>query len=160
MVSGYRKMNEKSGQSEIRKQLNGTPVELAPHVARVAADFTFRGLKYLALEKLNRSSQVSKQLMISCGSRFGPRIIWIDEEPPEDLPQNIGVITLQAVPNNKTLFIAKRNLSSFEGDGSYFDSFLKRLSLELKSLGFEETKRQKAWRWFKRIIEIWKAVKP
>lgn len=145
---------------ESRKQLSGTPAELAPHIARVAGEFQFRGLKYLALEKLNKSSQVSKQLTISCGSYFGPRITWIDEEPPEDLPQNIGSITLQSLPNNKTLLIAKHTLSSFDSEGSYFDSFLGKLSLEFKNVGIEETAVKKTWRWFNRIIDLWNKLKP
>lgn len=125
-------------ESGIRKQLSGTPVELAPHIVRVANEFQFQGLNYHAQEA-SKSNQFSKQFRIMCGKDFGPRIITIGGEAPKDLPNDVGIITLQPLPNNKTIFIGEHISSSFDSEGSYFDSFLERLSLEFKNLGIEET---------------------
>jgi hypothetical protein len=159
---------------EIRRQLSGTPEEIAPHIVRVAQEFQFQGFKYLAQEVSYKSSRFSKKFTILCGKYVGPQIWFIggDEDDEGIIPQvypkeekakslhDIGTIILQSLPENKTLMISKPKLSNFDSEGSYFDSFLERLSLEFKNLGIEETTVQKTWRWFNRIIELWNKLKP
>jgi len=148
-----RQENQTLGE-EVRKRLQGTPEEIVPHILRVAQEFQFpQGFNCYAKEESYKASQFSKQLTIyRITDSFTPDVIWMHISS-EDEPQTIGSITLQSLPNNKTLFIAKTTLHSF-------GSFLERLSSEFKSLGIEETTVQKMWRWFKEIIGIVKAVKP
>jgi len=151
-------------EKEIRKHLQGTPPEVAPHIIRVAREFKFQDFSYDAEEEPITSDKFSKYISIH-------RVTgWLDPNeflikgdqglPHEVLPHLIGGIVLQPLPNNKTLFIAKYASLSFDSNGTYFDSFLERLSLEFKNLGIEETTVKKMWRWFKEIIGIVKAVKP
>lgn len=146
---------------EIRKQLSGTPEELAPHIVRVANEFQFpQGFNCYAEEDSYKSSQFSKQFTIyRITDSFTPGVIWGGAKP-EELPRAIGTITLQPLPNNRALLIAKHTLPSFDSGGSYFDSFLEGLSLEFKNLSIEETTVQKTWRWFNRIVELWAKLKP
>ncbi len=149
---------------EIRRQLSGTPEEVAPHIIRVAREFQFQGFSYDAREERITSNKFSKQITIyRVTSWLDVDEFWAtggQELPHEVLPHIVGGILLQSLPNNKTLLIAKHILPSFDDEGSYFDSFLEKLSLEFKNLGIEETTVQKTWRWFNRIIELWNKLKP
>lgn len=165
-------MDKKSSQKEIRIQLLGTPEQIGPHIVRIAEDSHFQDLEYRAYEEHYKSSQSSRQFRILCGNDFSPSIRWIggDDEviAPQIFPKkeegksihHIGTIILQPLHNNKTLFIARRISSSFDSDGSYFDSFLKTLLLELKQVGFVETWPKKAWRVIKELVGIAKIAKP
>lgn len=145
----------------IRKQLSGTPEELTPHIIRVSREFRFTdGFNCYGEEESYETSPFSKRFMIYriTGGRL-PHVGYMGAKP-EELPYSIGIISLQSLPNNKTLFIAKYALPSCDSEGSYFDSYLERLSLEFKNLGIEETAYRKTWRWFKGIIEVWNKLKP
>lgn len=148
---GYEERQEKQPLGkENRKHLQGTPEEIAPHIVRVANEFQFpQGFSCYAEEKSEESSQFSKQFTIYriTGGRK-PGVIWAGAKE-EELPRSIGTITLQPLPNNKALFIAKHTSYSFDSDGSYFDSFLTGLSLEFKDLGFEKSRVKKIWQWLK-----------
>jgi len=153
-------------ETEIRKQLIGTPEEITPHIMRVAREFQFQDFNYDAKEERITSDKFSKYISVY-------RVTgWLDPDefliagsqglPHEVLPHFIGGIILQPIPNNKTLFIARsRPLSSDikPSYGFYFDTFLTRLSSEMKSLGFEETTAKKTWRVFKEVLLIAKTVK-
>lgn len=137
---------------EIRKHLQGTPEEIAPHIARIAQEFEFQGFKYLAQEVSYKSSQFSKHLTILCGEYVGPQISFIGDTEDEEHPQNrcIGMFILQALPNTRTLLISKEK-EPYELDNadSYFSSFLNKVFLELRQLGFVETLPKKVWQWIK-----------
>jgi len=153
-------VKEQSLGKKVRKHLQGTPDELAPHIVRVANEFQFQGFNCYAQEESYESTQFSKQLTIyRITDCFTPGVIWGGAKP-EELPRTIGVITLQSLPSSKTLLIAKHILSSSDSESSYFHTFLERLSLEFKNLGIEETTVRKAVRWFSRIIELWNKLKP
>jgi len=156
-------MNKALQKKEIKIQLTGTPEEIAPHIVGVAEEFQSDNLKYHAQEKSYKSNQYSKHFEILCGDYFGPQIWWIggdEEESPKHQSHKVGTIILRALRNRKTLLISKPELSGFDSDGSYFNSFLKRLLTELKQLGFVETWPKKAWYIVKEIIGIAKVVKP
>jgi len=135
---------------EISKHLQGTPEEIAPHIVGVAQGFQFpQGFNCYAEEEPYESSRFYKKFTIyRITDSFTPGVTWM-HAGPEDEPQAIGSITLRPLPNNKTLLIAKHTLPSFDSEGSYFDSFLKRLSEELKSLEFEKSVHSKVWQWLK-----------
>ena len=164
-------MAEESRGKEVKLHLIGTPEGIASHIARVAENFHFRDLEYRAQEERYKSSQFSKQFRILCGSDFSPAVHWIGEDdgiilqiyPKKEntkFPQLIGIITLQSLPNNKTLLIAEHISSSFDSDACFYDNFLKNLFSELKELGFVETLPKKLWRVVKELIGIAKVVKP
>lgn len=156
---------KQASEKEIRKQLSGTPEEVAPHIIRVAREFRYQGFSYDGGEERIPSDKFSKYISIH-------RITgWLDPHeflirgdqglPHEVLPHFIGGIVLQPLPNSRTLFIARYSTSSCSDcDSSYFDNFLHRLSSEMKNIGFEETTARKAWRVFKEALSIAKAVKP
>ena len=156
---------KQASEKEIRKQLCGTPEEVAPHIIRVAREFRYQGFSYDGEEERIPSDKFSKYISIH-------RITgWLDPHeflirgdqglPHEVLPHFIGGIVLQPLPNSRTLFIARYSTPSCpDCDSSYFDNFLRRLSAELKNIGFEETTAKKAWRVFKEVLPVAKAVKP
>jgi hypothetical protein len=145
--------------TEIKKQLIGTPEEVTPQIIRVAREYRFQGFSYDADEERITSDKLSKYISIH-------RVTgWLDPHeflirgdqglPHEVLPHFIGGITLQPLPNSRTLFIARYSTHSCSDcDSSYFDNFLHRLSAELKNIGFEETIAKKAWRVFKEVLSI------
>ncbi len=149
---------------EIRKQLIGTPEEVATHIVRVARDFRFQGFSYDAEEESITSDKLSKYISIH-------RITgWLDPHeflikgdqglPHEVLPHLIGVILLQPLPYSRTLFISRYSKPSCSDcDVSYFKNFLHKLSSEMKNMGFEETIAKKTWRVFKEVLSTAKTLK-
>ena len=156
---------KQASEKEIRKQLCGTPEEVAPHIIRVAREFRYQGFSYEGGEERIPSDKFSKYISIH-------RITgWLDPHeflirgdqglPHEVLPHFIGGIVLQPLPNSRTLFITRYSTSSCSDcDSSYFDNFLHRLSSEMKNIGFEETTARKAWRAFKEVLSFAKKVIP
>ena len=156
---------KQASEKEIRKQLCGTPEEVAPHIIRVAREFRYQGFSYEGGKERIRSDKFSKYISIH-------RITgWLDPHeflirgdqglPHEVLPHFIGGIVLQPLPNSRTLFITRYSTSSCSDcDSSYFDNFLHRLSSEMKNIGFEETTARKAWRAFKEVLSFAKKVIP
>ena len=144
-------------ETEIRKQLIGTPEEVTPHIIRVAREFRFQGFSYDANEERITSDKSSKYISIY-------RVTgWLDPHeflirgdqglPHGVLPHFIGGIILQPLPNSRTLFMARYSKTSCSDcNSSYFDNFRHRLSSEMKNLGFEETIAKKAWRYFKEVL--------
>ena len=156
---------KQASEKEIRKQLCGTPEEVAPHIIRVAREFRYQGFSYDGEEERIPSDKFSKNISIHrVTSWLDPHEFLIRGDqglPHEVLPHFIGGIVLQPLPNSSTLFIARYSTPSCpDCDSSYFDNFLHRLSAELKNIGFEETTAKKAWRVFKEVLPVAKAVKP
>jgi len=151
---------EKYVQGEIRKYLNGTPEEITPHLERIAEESKCKGLNYY-IGKQTGSSQFSKKFWLLCGKyQRLIHFIGVNNDKDEDDAREIGEITLQSLPSNKTLFIAKHQSNDFDIDGFYYRNFLGNLFLELKQLGFVETWPRKAWRVIKELIGIAKVAKP
>lgn len=153
-------------ETEIRKQLIGTPEQIDPHIMRVAREFQFQDFDYDAREERIISSKLCKYITIyRVTSWLDPDEFWATGGqglPHEVLPHVIGGITLQSITNNKTLFLARSIPLSSDTKASYgfyFDAFLARLSSDMKNLGFEETTTKRAWRVFKEVLSIAKTVK-
>lgn len=157
-VQNKEKHYEVFGDKEGRKNLLGTPEEIAPHIVRIAESLKIEEGKYKIVEEINNSTQFSKRLRIMYGRNVDLPTINIDGSSHDR--EDIGIITLQSLPNNETLFIPERLSSNLDSNGVYLNNFLERLSLEFKNLGIEETKTKKTWRWVNKILDIWAKVKP
>ncbi len=157
-------MNSAVIETEIRKQLIGAPEQIAPHIMRVAQELRFQNFHYDAREERIITSELCKYITIyRVTTWLDPDELLISGDqglPHEVLPHLIGGITLQPLPNSRTLFMARYSTFSCpDCDSSYFDHFLGRLSAELKNLGFEETTAKKVWRVLKEVLSIAKTVK-
>ncbi|MBI2860295.1 MAG: hypothetical protein HYX91_02160 [Chloroflexi bacterium] len=142
---------------EVKIILAGTPEEVAPHIIRVAEFLKVQELNYCATEEFYATSEYSKELTIMCGTELHPGLIMPDKEPPDR--HTIGHITLQSLPNNKTLFIARIEQYDFNNADYYFTSFLETLLLELKRIGFLATWPKKVWHVMKELIGIVKIAR-
>jgi uncharacterized protein (DUF433 family) len=134
---------KQASEKEIRKQLSGTPEEVAPHIIRVAREFRYQGFSYDGEEERIPSDKFSKNISIHrVTSWLDPHEFLIRGDqglPHEVLPHFTGGIVLQPLPNSRTLFIARYSTPSCpDCASSHFDNFLRRLSAELKNIGFEK----------------------
>lgn len=122
--------------TQIKKYFKGTPEEIAPHVFRIAESVQLQAIRYKAVYETYNSNQFSKQIRIMCGTEVDHLLTDIDAPSPDR--HDIGLITLQSLPNDHTLFIARYDPSGFDSAGYYFNGFLDHLSSEFKNLCIQE----------------------
>lgn len=134
------RQNEGSSSEDIRKHLMGMPEEIALHIVRLAESIKEEN-KYKIVEEDYNTTPFSKRLRVICGREVDTILVSLDGPYPDR--HDVGIITLQSLPNNKTLFISEPLPSNFDSNGSYFGSFLQRLSLEFKNLGIDEATPEK-----------------
>ncbi|MBE9512592.1 MAG: hypothetical protein IMY77_00810 [Chloroflexi bacterium] len=163
----------------IELELRTTPDVLSPVIRTYTSEFKYKGLSYKAIKESVTASQTFRKILITVAKFEGSSISHED---------GIGIITIQSLGDVKSMFripprkqwhiniepktiaiagdptcygshIARNNFNLFYDD-SYFSHFLGVLLSELQRLGFKETKKQKAWRKFKEILEVWNKVKP
>ena len=135
--------------------LNATPEVLSPLIGTVASEFMFKNLHYCSREEVKNASAAFKKVLITT--------LEVDEDSivNEDC---VGVITLQLLPKDRTLFripprsewyisIEPETLPQLEYEGhvdkdkfnlfwdeSYFTHFLERLFAEFQRLAIVDFK--------------------
>lgn len=150
--------------SAIEINLRGTPDILRPIVKSVARELKFQGWGYSAKEEIKSVTSTFVKFLIETGKEENEGFIY----------DNIGILTLQLLPDNHTLLrVPPRRLWDFtthdtaesiglvqgiytsSGDFNLnagyeiFDHFLTSLSTKFQSLGLKETRRMRFVGWVK-----------
>jgi hypothetical protein len=158
-------LENKKQTREVRRQFLGTPDELAPHLKRIAEKTTCRSLNYYLVPGAFKQENTPyyKAFSLCCG-KYQRFIYFVEDETDNEedkgYAKNICEITLQSLPDSKTLFIAEYGLSDFDTDGALCEFYLDALQRELKKLGFIESILKRIWRIIKELLGIAKTVKP
>ena len=155
--------------------LKSTPDVISPIIKRVIDEFKYKDLGYYSIEEKQRASPIYRKIAAVAGEVMDTSI------GCEDC---IGIITLQSLGNDKTLFripprdqwyicIKPKTLPNLQWEGhvnkhefylffdeSCFINLYEKLLAEFKRLNFIETLLEKVWRLFKEFIGLAKAVRP
>jgi len=134
----------------INRNLNELPWRLSPYFERATKDFKFQGHVFRTAETGDKGNGISKRFKVMC-TAYSEDSVYADEERTKAREiiagswNDIGMISLQPLPDDRSLFIARFIPSQFDAEGVYFNSYLEQLLAKFQEWGINESTGNSLW---------------